>query len=109
MRGSALAALSRPDVLRTALNLAKAAHKLARPGVSISLDESEVRLLIEALRFTADEVRWAAHAPENDHSARRDAVLRGFPELVERGVWRGFGLSREMDELTTRLTAALAS
>jgi hypothetical protein len=111
IRGAALAAKPRPDVLRTALTLAKAGQKLAQagPGASISLDEPEVRLLIEAVRYATDEVRWAARAPEDDRSARREAVMRGFPELVERGAWRGFGLTRELETVGVRLTAALAS
>jgi hypothetical protein len=110
VRGAALASTPRPDVLRSALSLAKAARKLAhaRPAASVSLEEPELRLLIEAVHFSIGEVRWAAHAPEDDRSPRREAVLRGFPELVERGVWRGFGLSRELEELEVRLTSALS-
>jgi hypothetical protein len=109
VRGAALASTPRPDVLRSALSLAKAARKLAHAGpASVSLEEPELRLLIEAVHFSISEVRWAARAPENDRSPRREAVLRGFPELVERGVWRGFGLSRELEELEVRLTSALS-
>lgn len=109
VRGAAYATDSRPAQLRTALNLAKAARKLTYAGASIILDEAELRLLVDALRFTTDEVRWAARAPEDDHSPRREAVLHAYPELVERGVWRGFGLSRELEDLTARLSAALSS
>ncbi len=111
VRGVALSSTTRPDLLRTALNLAKAAHKLTRAGAaaSVSLEEPEVRLLIEALQFASEEVRWAARAAEDDHSPRREAVLQAFPELVERGVWRGFGLSRELDDVTSKLARALSA
>jgi hypothetical protein len=109
VRGAAFAHTPRPDQLRTALNLAKAAHKLTYAGASVVLDEGELRLLTEALRFTAEEVRWAAHAPETDHSPRREAVLHAFAELTERGAWRGFGLARELDELNSRLQGLLSS
>ena len=111
VRGAALAATPRTDQLRTALSLAKAGRKLAqaRPGASVVLDETEVRLLVDALKFTNDEIRWAARAPETDRSPRREAVMNGFPELSERGAWRGFGLSRELDDVTARLTTALSA
>lgn len=111
VRGAALASTPRSDVLRGALNLAKAGRKLAHagPAASVSLEEPELRLLIDAVRFSIAEVRWAARAPEDDRSPRREAVLRGFPELVERGVWRGFGLSRELEELEMRLASTLSA
>src|SRR5207245_5706063 len=88
LRGVALARTTRPQVLRTALNLAKAGHKLglAAPGSSVSLDEGEVGLLVEAVRFGTDEVRWVTRAHEDHDPRRRDAVLAAFPELVDRGV-----------------------
>src|SRR5207245_2073449 len=97
LRGVALARTTRPQVLRTALNLAKAGHKLgvASPGSSVILEELEVGLLLEAVRFATDEVRWATRAQEDQDARRREAVLSAFPELVNRGVWRSFGLSRE--------------
>ncbi len=110
-RGASLAQQSRPDLLRTALALSKAGHKLrhADAGHSLTFEESEVALLLEAVRFANAEVHWAASQRESDSAARRDAVLSAFPELVERGMWRGFGLNRELDELTQRLEGALRS
>ncbi len=111
LRGVALAQTARPQVLRTALNLAKAGHKLgvAVPGSSVSLEEGELRLLLEALRFATAEVRWATRAQEDHDARRREAVLAAFPELVDRGVWRSFGLSRELETLAARLQTALNS
>ena len=109
LRGVSLARTARPQVLRTALNLAKAGHKLglAVPGSSVSLDEGEVGLLLEAVRFGTDEVRWATRAQEDHDPRRREAVMAAFPELVDRGVWRSFGLTRELETLATRLQTAL--
>jgi len=110
-RGASLALQSRPDLLRTALALSKAGHKLrhADAGHSLSFEESELNLLLEAVRFANAEVHWASTQRESDSATRRDAVLKAFPELVERGLWRGFGLNRELDELTQRLEGALRS
>jgi transposase-like protein len=112
VRGVALAHNARPEVLRTALKLAKAGHKLGRttPGASVSLEQSEVSLLLEALRFATEEVQWSASARANGEpdARRRDAVLVAFPELVERGGWRSFGLTRELQALTARLASALS-
>ena len=33
--------------------------------------------------------------------------MAAFPELVDRGVWRSFGLTRELETLATRLQTAL--
>jgi hypothetical protein len=112
LRGVALAQTPGPQVLRTALSLAKAGHKLgtAVAGSSVVFDEGEVRLLLEALRFATDEVHWATKAPQDDPDARRhEAVLLAFPELVERGVWRSFGLTRELETLAARLQTALSA
>ena len=111
LRGVALAHTARPQVLRSALNLAKAGHKLgvATPGASVVLEESEVGLLLEALRFATDEVRWATRVQEDHDVPRREAVLTAFPELVDRGVWRSFGLSRELETVAARLQTALNS
>jgi hypothetical protein len=111
LRGLALAQTAQPQVLRTALNLAKAGHKLgaAAPGASVVFEESEVGLLLEAVRFATDEVHWATRTQEDQAVRRRDAVLAAFPELVERGVWRSFGLARELETLATRLQTALTS
>jgi hypothetical protein len=103
LRGAVLAQTPRPDVLRTALSLAKAGHKLrtAAPGSSVNLDEAEVALLSEALRFAAEEIR-------NGHeAARRDAVMSAFPELAQKGSWRAFGLAREIEAITQRLETAI--
>jgi hypothetical protein len=111
LRGFALAQKPRPDVLRTALNLAKVGHKLssAAPSASIVLEEGEVGLLLEALRFALPEVQWATRTPENERSPRRDAVLTAFPELNDRGGWRSFGLIRELETVAARLQTALNS
>jgi hypothetical protein len=114
LRGSALAHTPRPDVLRTALSLAKAGHKIgsAAPRSSVSLEEGELTLLLEALRFAAQEVQWATRVSNGENGeapARRDAVMAAFPELVQKGVWRTFGLTRELEALATRLEAALSS
>jgi len=111
VRGANLAHNARPTALRGALALSKAGHKLrtAAPGASLTFEESELRLLIEAAQFAADEVHWAAGQRSADDSAtRRDAVLAAFPELVERGLWRSFALTRELGELAARLQRALA-
>ena len=73
------------------------------------LDEGEVGLLLEALRFATEEVHWATSAHEDQDERRQEAVLAAFPELVERGVWRSFGLTRELETLATRLQTALNS
>jgi hypothetical protein len=111
VRGVALAHTLRPDQLRTALSLARAGQKLghAQPGSSVSLDETEVQLLFEALRYATDEVHLAARTDHNQDEERHQAVLAGFPELVERGVWRSFGLTRELETLAARLHAALTA
>jgi hypothetical protein len=111
LRGFALAQQPRPEVLRTALNLAKAGHKLssAAPSASVVLDETEVGLLLDALRFALPEVQWATRAPENERLPRRDAVFSAFPELIDRGGWRSFGLTRELEALASRLQGALNS
>jgi hypothetical protein len=110
LRGAAMARTPRPELLRSALNLAKAGQKVGRsaPGASIVLDEGELRLLLEAVRFSAAEVNFGAR-PASDSDARRDAVLAAFPELVEKGTWRSFGLSRELEALAMRLDHALTS
>jgi len=110
-RGAELAHNPRPDMLRSALALSKAGHKLrhAAPGASVTFDETELQLLLDAVRYTNAEVRWATTQGSNGADPRRDAVLATFPELVERGLWRSYGLTRELDELTQRLESALRS
>ena len=109
LRGRAMARTPRPDVLRTALNLAKAGHKVgsAVPGGAISLDEGELKLLLEALRFASQEVPWVARPDSGQDAARRATVISAFPELEQKGMWRSFGLSRELDALAARLATAL--
>ena len=112
VRGAAFAQTTRPEVLRTALSLAKAGRKLghAHAGSLLSLDEAEVALLVEALHFASAEVQWAArlqNGAADGSGARYNAVMAAFPELVQKGVWRSFGLIRELDGLALRLHSAL--
>jgi hypothetical protein len=111
VRGAALASTPRPDVLRTALSLARAGHKLgaAAPGASVVLDETEVRLLLGAAQFATDEVQWAFKTPDDQEPRRHEAVMAAFPELADRGAWRSFGLARELEALAARLQTALGS
>ena len=96
-------------MLRTALSLAKAGHKLAvaAPGALVSLEEPELALLQEALRCAIDDLQWASRASVGQDDTRRNAVLNAFPELVEKGSWRTFGLVREIEALGGRLHTAL--
>ncbi len=112
LRGAALARTPRSDVLRTALSLAKAGHKIgaSTAGSSVSLEETEVSLLLDALRFASQEVQWATRAQNGQsgqEAERYEAVLSAFPELVQKGVWRSFGLARELDGVAVRLQTAL--
>jgi hypothetical protein len=108
LRGAALAHTARSDVLRTALALAKAGHKLGAgtPGTSIGFEEAEVGLLLEALRFATEEIHHAARQ-DGQPVPRHEAVLAAFPELAQKGMWRSFGLGRELEALTHRLHVAL--
>ena len=112
VRGASLAHNARPEVLREALSLSRAGHKLAHaaPGAAIVLEETEVRLLLDAVRFATREVHWVseqAHRQEPP-GPRQAAVFKGFPELSERGLWRSFGVSRELEALAARLHKALS-
>lgn len=112
VRGAALAHTTRPDVLRRALSLAKTGQKLrsAGTGASVSLEESELELLLDALQFATEEVRHATRADNGSTDApRRESVFGAYPELVQKGTWRSFGLVRELEALAARLTAALRS
>lgn len=111
VRGAALANTPRPDELRTALGLARAGHKLgaAVPGASISLGETEVRLLVTASHFAVEELQWAFKTHDELDPRRRDAVMAAFPELSDRGAYRSYGVARELETLTARLQTALAS
>jgi hypothetical protein len=109
LRGAAIARSSGRDELRGALQLAKAGQKVGRSaaGGSVSLEESELGLLVEALQFAAREVPATTRVDGVDVQ-RREAVLAAFPELVESS-WRSFGLGRELEALAARLSAALSS
>ena len=114
VRGTALSIHGRPEALRNALTLAKAGHKIshAHPGSSVSLDEVELELLLEAVRFATAEVHWATSAGTHVEAAderRRQVILDAFPELVERGLWRSFGLTRDLEALAERMHGALNS
>jgi hypothetical protein len=111
VRGAALASHNRPDELRGALSLAKAGHKLryAVAGPSLSFEETELKQLTEAVRFTEGEVHRAAGQHETTIDGRSQIVLNAFPELVERGLWRSFSVTRELDQLAQRLELALRS
>jgi hypothetical protein len=108
LRGAAMARSSGRAELRIALQLAKAGQKVSRsaPGGTLSLEESELGLLLEALQFSAREVQ--AGTRSEAEVARRDAVFAAFPELADSS-WRSFGLARELEEEAARLAAALAS
>ena len=110
-RGASLAHNPRSDMLRTALALSKAGQKLrhASPGASLTFEEPELQLLLEAVRFASGEIHWAIAQRDSGAVDRKQAVLDAFPELVERGLWRSFGLTRELDELIQRLDVALRS
>jgi hypothetical protein len=111
VRGVALAHTPRPEDLRTALSLARAGRKLAVavPGASVSLEEGELNLLLAALRYTTDEVQRASRTQNDQESRQGKAVAAAFPELVELGGWRSFGLARELQALAARLQTALTS
>lgn len=112
VRGAALASHNRPDELRGALALAKAGQKLryAVAGPSLSFEEGELRQLLDALRFADAEVHWAAGEREPlDANERAQVVLGAFPELVERGLWRSFSVTRDLEQLAQRLEVALRS
>ena len=89
----------------SALSLAKAGQKVARatPGTPVVLDEAELGLLLDAVRFAVPQVQAAMRASGGDNAVVRD----GFPELAEKGAWRSFGLTRELEALAARLDSAL--
>jgi hypothetical protein len=109
LRGTSMAHTARSDVLRSALSLAKAGQKVGRavPGATLTLEEGELRLLLDAVRFAAQEVQWGARRDDAESNARRDAVLAAFPELVEKGTWRSFGLARELEAVAAKLADIL--
>jgi hypothetical protein len=111
VRGQALAQHAGRVDLRAALTLSRAGHKLrgASAGPALVFEEPELRAVVEAVRFARDEVQYAAGSQVGAADARARIVLEAFPELVERGLWRGYGLSRELDELAQRLDLALRS
>jgi hypothetical protein len=110
VRGVGLAHAPKPDQLRTALKLAKAGHKLgqAQAGTSISLEEAELSLLLDAVRYGMAEIQWAARPSDGQDTRRRAAVLSAFPELADQA-WRTFAVAREMESLAARLQGALTS
>jgi hypothetical protein len=79
------------------------------PGASISLDETEVKLLVMAVGFAIEEVQWAFKTQDDQDPRRRAAVLAAFTELADRGAWRSYGLARELEALAARLQTALGS
>jgi hypothetical protein len=115
VRGAALAHHPRPDELRDALSLSRSGSKLAHasPGASVNLEENEVKLLVQAIRFATSEVHWlsdqANQARAANQAERQASVLTSFPELTERGLWRSFGLCRDLERLADRLQHALSS
>ena len=111
VRGAALASHNRPDELRGALSLAKAGNKLryAVAGPSLTFEETELKQLLGAVRFTEAEVHWTAGQQNEQLDNRARVVVNAFPELVERGLWRSFSLTRELDQLAQRLELALRS
>ena len=108
LRGAAIARSSGREELRAALQLAKAGQKVGRsvPGATVSLDEGELGLLLEALQFSAREVQAGTRFDADP--ARREAIFAAFPELAETS-WRSFAVARELDEEAARLAAALHS
>jgi hypothetical protein len=74
------------------------------PGAIVVLDENELSLLLDAVRYAIPKVQSAGH-PSDD----QETVLAAFPELVEQGTWRAFGMVRDLEALANRLTAALGS
>jgi len=114
VRGASLAHNARPDLLRDALSLARAGTKLsrARPSATITLDESEVKLLLDAIRFATSEIHHVSDQAARQAGAsdeRQSAVLKAFPELAERGLWRSFAVCRDLDGLAARLQKALSA
>jgi len=107
LRGAEMAHAGRAADLRTALSLSKAGLKVRRgvPGGTVSLEEPELELLLDAVRFAGTEVQRAARSDADER--RRAAALAAFPELDDKGAWRAFGLSRELDALAGRLADAL--
>jgi hypothetical protein len=108
LRGRAIARASGREELRTALRLAKAGQKVERcvAGGTVSLDEGEVVLLVDALRFSAREVPAVGHLDGGEAPARREAIVAAFPELGESS-WRSFGVARELEAVAARLAGAL--
>ena len=108
LRGAAYAQTTGPAMLRTALNLARAGRKLAGTvaGGSVNLEEAELKLLVDALRFSSREIQAASRAPASAR-VQAEAVLAAFPELEQQGLWRSFGVVRELDALAVHLETAL--
>jgi hypothetical protein len=113
VRGATLAHHARPDLLRDALSLARAGTKLAhaRADASVTLEEIEVKLLLDAIRFATSEVHWVSDQSNQGRPGgeRQTAVLEAFPELAERGLWRSYAVCRDLDGLAARLQKALSA
>jgi hypothetical protein len=113
VRGASLAHHARPELLRDALSLSRVGTKLAhaRPGASVVLEESEVKLLVEAVRFATSEIHWVSDQANRGQAPgeRHVTVLKGFPELAERGLWRSYAVCRDLDGLAARLRTALSA
>lgn len=110
IRGAGLAQDGRPAMLRVALNLARLGRKLsgATAGAVVSLEDSEIKLALEALDYAVAELPAVAHADESASTPSVRAALESFPEL--RGsTWRSFGLTREIETIRDRLRQALES
>lgn len=109
LRGAAIARAGARDELRTALQLARAGQKVehSSAGGMVSLDEAELNVLIDALRFAAREVPHATRVDLGE-VPRREAAFAAFPELADKGSWRSFGLARELEEVAARLASALS-
>lgn len=121
LRGADLARTSRADTLRDALTLARVFRRVGQsaPGSRTVLSEAELRLLADAVRFAASEVRWLGEVADHATATgprdrlriegRRVAIETAFPNLDRRGSWRGSGLQKALERLAARLNDALGS
>lgn len=121
LRGGELARIGRADSLRDALALARVSRKVtgAEPGSLTTLSETELQLLVAAVRFAATEVHWLGEKAEQEVAIaagprerqllehRREALASAFPNLGKRGSWRGSGLHQALEGLAARMDEAL--
>jgi len=108
--GALLARGVKRDTLRDALALAKLGKRLAAAtaGEMLVLSESEVKLLVVALRASLAEIHAVSALGAGGDASERAARLReAFPELSDR-MWRAFGVSRELEALTRQIEAAVS-